>query len=167
MDASSSEPEPPSAGAEPPGWLQALAALQPMERLGGLGILICGGATLLPWYRAPVDDLGKTAWGSFGFALLALLITLGAALSLLLTVGRGRRPPRPMHVGTLLATAGIWAGAIIVFMIFDRPQFNLAGFEQEYKPAHGVFVALGGAVLLIVAGLRIRRTELRHERRLD
>lgn len=164
MDASSSEPEPPSAGAEPPGWLQALAALQPMERLGGLGILICGGATLLPWYRAPVEDLGKTPWGAFGFALVALLLTLGAALALLFRAGSGRRPPLPLHEGTLLATAGIWAGAIIVVLMFDRPHFNLEGFEQEYRLAYGIFVALGGAALLTLAGLRIRRAERLRER---
>ena len=134
MDARSSErAQGPRPDAEPPGWLQALAVLQPSERLAGLGALICAGATLLPWYRAPVEDLGKTPWGAFGFALLALLITVGAALVLLMRVGRGRRPPLPLHEGTLLAAAGIWAGLVIVFMMFDRPEFNLAGFEQEYR----------------------------------
>jgi len=150
----------PSPEAEPPGWLRALAVLRPSERLAGLGALICAGATLLPWYRAPVEDLGKTPWGAFSFALLALLITVGAALVLLVRVARGRRPPLPLHEGTLLAAAGIWAGLVIVFMMFDRPAFNLAGFEQEYRLAYGVFVALGGAALLTVAGLRIRRLEL-------
>jgi hypothetical protein len=134
--------------------------LQPSERLAGLGALICAGATLLPWYRAPVEDLGKTPWGAFGFALLALLITLGAALILLMRVARGRRPPLPLHEGTLLAAAGIWAGMVILFMMFDRPEFNLAGFEQEYRLAYGGFVALGGAAVLTIAGLRIRRLEL-------
>jgi hypothetical protein len=166
VDESRSEPDRPGAGADLPGWMQALLALKPVERLGGLGILICAGATLLPWYRAPVENLGKTPWGDLGFVLVALLVTLGAAGALLLRVGSGTRPPLPLHEGTLLAAAGIWAGILIVFLIFDRPQFSLAGFEQEYRLAYGVFVSLAGAALLTVAGLRIRRAELRRERRL-
>ncbi len=163
MDASPSSRRPPRGGSESPGWLRALAGLAPAERLGGLGALICAASTLLPWYRAPVDDLVKTAWGGFGFALLALLITVAAALALLLRVGRGQQPPLPLHEGTLLALAGAWAGAIVVYLMFDRPDFTLAGFDQRYGLAYGIFVALGGATTLTVAGLRIRRTEMRRE----
>lgn len=164
MDASrSSEPQP-DPPTETPGWLRAVVGLRPIERLAGLGALACAGSTLLPWYRAPVDNLGKTAWGSFGFALLALLITVGAALALLLQSGRGRRPPTPLHEGTLLALAGIWSGVIIVYLMFDRPTFQLADFHQEYDLAYGEFVALVSAALLTVAGLRIRRIEALGER---
>jgi hypothetical protein len=159
VDARSSERPP-----EPPGWLRALAALTPAERLAGLGALLCAAATLLPWYRAPVADLGKTPWGDLGFALAALLLTVGAALVLLLQVGRGRRPPLPLHEGTLLAAAGFWSAALVLYLMFDRPEFDVAGFSQDYSLAYGVFVALGGAALLAVAGLRIRRTELARER---
>lgn len=145
--------------------LRAVGPLRPSERLAGLGALICAAATLLPWYRAPVDNLGKTAWGAFGFTLLALLITVGAALALLLQVGRGRRLPLPLHEGTLLAIAGIWAGLIIVFAMFDRPEFDLGGFDQEYSLAYGVFVALGGAAVITIAGFRIRRLERERERK--
>jgi hypothetical protein len=48
--------------------------------------------------------------------------------------------------------------------MFDRPDFTLAGFNQSYQLAYGIFVALGGAVLLTVAGLRIRRIEALGER---
>jgi hypothetical protein len=147
--------------------MQALLALKPVERLAGLGMLICAASTLLPWYRAPVEDLGKTPWGAFGLALAALIVTLVAALGLLLRMGGGYRLPQPLHEGTLLALAGVWAGGIIIYLIFDRPQFRLAGFDQEYKLAYGAFVALGGAALTTIAGLRIRRTERARERRDD
>ena len=165
MDASPSEPNRPGAGADLPGWMQALLALKPVERLAGTGVLICAASTLLPWYRAPVEDLGKTPWGDFGFALLALMVTLVAALGLLLRIGGGYRLPLPLHEGTLLAMAGVWAGGIIIYLMFDRPQFRLAGFDQEYRLAYGAFVALGGAALTTMAGLRIRRTQLVRERR--
>ena len=60
--------------------------------------------------------------------------------------------------------SGAWAGAIVVYLMIDRPQFTLAGFDQDYSLGYGVFVALGGAALLALAGLRIRRTELARER---
>ena len=164
MAASRSSPEPPEQHTATPGWLRAVAGLRPIERLAALGALSCAASTLLPWYRAPVDNLGKTAWGSFGFALLALLITVGAALALLLQSGRGRRPPTPLHEGTLLALAGVWSGVIIGYLMLDRPTFALADFHQEYDLAYGVFVALASAALLIVAGLRIRRIEALGER---
>jgi diadenosine tetraphosphatase ApaH/serine/threonine PP2A family protein phosphatase len=161
--ASPSSSEPP-AETTAPGWLRAIAGLRPIERLAGLGAVVCAASTLLPWYRAPVDDLGNTAWGSFGFALMALLITVGSALALLLQSGRGRRPPTPLHEGTLLAAAGIWSGVIIAYLMLDRPTFVLADFHQEYDLAYGEFVALAGAALLTVAGLRIRRIEALGER---
>jgi hypothetical protein len=159
---SSSEPQTPDSAT--PGWLRAVAGLRPSERLAALGALSCAASTLLPWYRAPVDNLGKTAWGSFGFALLALMITVGSALALLLQSGRGRRPPTPLHEGTLLAAAGIWSGVIIAYLMLDRPTFVLGDFQQEYDLAYGVFVALASAALLTVAGLRIRRIEALGER---
>lgn len=165
MVASRSSSEPPAPETSTPGWLRSIGGLGRIERLAGLGAVICAGSMLLPWYRAPVDDLVKTAWGSFGFALLALLVTIGAALALLLRVGRGQRPPLPLHEGTLLAVAGFWATGIIVYLMFDRPDFTLAGFDQRYGLAYGIFVALGGAGLLAMAGLRIRRTERLRERR--
>ena len=165
MGASRSERRRPGAEGETPGWLLAIVGLQRSERLAFLGVLICLGATLLPWYRAPVEDLARSGWGDFGFTLAALLLTMGAALVLLLRVGRGRRPPLPLHEGTLLAGAGIWAGLIIVFAMFDRPEFGLGDFSREYSLGYGIFVTLGGAVLLTVAGLRIRRVEIARERR--
>jgi hypothetical protein len=49
--------------------------------------------------------------------------------------------------------------------MFDRPQFRLAGFDQDYALAYGIFVSRAGAVLLAGAGLRIRRGEIAAERR--
>jgi hypothetical protein len=166
VDASSSERRPPNAQPQPPGFWQAIGALRAAERLAALGALICAAATLLPWYEAPIGShLVKTGLGTFGFAMAAQLLTAGAALVLLFQVVRGRRPPLPLHEGTLLAAAGAWAGGIIITLMFDRPQFNLAGFDQDYSLAYGIFVALGGAVLLLGAGLRIRQAEMASERR--
>jgi hypothetical protein len=163
--ASSSEPEPSSGDPQPPDLWQAIGAMGATERLAGLGALICVAATVLPWYRAPLGGLVKTGLGTFGFAMAAQLITTGAALMLLIEGGRGRRPPTPLHEGTLLAIAGFWAGLTVAYSMLDRPQFQLAGFNQDYSLAYGIFVALAGAALLAIAGLRIRRDERTRERR--
>ena len=165
MDARRSEPRPSPASKAPSLW-QTIAALGVTERLAALGAVICVAATVLPWYRAPVGGLVKTGLGSFGLVMAAQLLAVGAALFLLLQGGRGRRPPLPLHEGTLLALAGFWAAAMVVYSMVDRPQFPLAGFDTEYRLAYGIFVALGGAGLLGVMGLRIRAAELARRRRL-
>jgi hypothetical protein len=145
-------------------WAQAFSALVPAERLAAFGAMACGASLALPWYSAPVDDLVKTGFGTFDFAKAALVVTVLAALLLLLEVGRGHRPPLPLHEGTLLTAAGLWAAMLIVFSVVDRPEFDLGGFRDSYDLGYGAFVALGGAGLLTLAGLRVRRLEALKER---
>jgi hypothetical protein len=154
-----------SEGAARRSWSEAFRALSAAERLAAIGAMVCAGSLVLPWYSAPVEDLVKTGLGAFDLAEAALLITAGAALVLLLEVGRGRRPPLPLHEGTLLAVAGTWAALIVVFLMIDRPDLRLGGFRESYDLGYGAFVGLGGAVLLIVAGIRVRRVEVARERR--
>jgi hypothetical protein len=146
-------------------WSEAFRALSASERLAAIGAMACVASPVLPWYSAPVEDLVKTGLGAFGFAEAALLLTAGAALVLLLEVGRGRRPPLPLHEGTLLTAAGAWSTLIVLLLMLDRPEFDLRGFRAEYDLGYGIFVALGGATLLTVAGMRIRRIEAVRERR--
>jgi hypothetical protein len=145
---------------------RVLLSLGRLERLAALGALVCLASLPLPWYRVSfADRFRQSGFGSFGFAEAALIITLGAALVLLVEVGRGRRPPLPLHEGTLLAAAGIWAALIVGVMMLDRPRAFIGGLPAEYDFAYGIFVALGGALLLAISGMRIRRRELLRERR--
>ena len=41
----------------------------------------------------------------------------------------------------------------------DRPRFTLAGHDEPYDLHYAIFVALAGAVLIVVAGLRMRPRE--------
>jgi hypothetical protein len=153
-------------GAEPQrSWSEALLSLDGSERLAAIGALVCAGSIVLPWYSAPVDDLVKTGFGAFGFAHAALLITAGSALLLMVQGARGRRPLLPLREGTLVIAAGIWAALIVVFLTLDRPQFELGTFREDYDLGYGIFVALGGAVLMVLSGLRLRRVEIIRERR--
>jgi hypothetical protein len=150
-----------SPSTEHPGALRSLLRLGGFERLAALGAIACLASLPLPWYELRfAAGLGKSGLGSFGFAEAALIITLLAALTLLVRVGGGRRPPLPLHEGTLLAAAGIWSAAIVGYLMLDRPTAVFADFPTDYRLGYGIFVALGGAVVLALAGLRIRRDEL-------
>jgi hypothetical protein len=129
----------------------------PNERLAGLGALVVVASLLLPWYGAPIaSDLVKTGFGAFSFATAAMILTVGAAIYLIVEVGDGYRPPRPLTVGTLLIAAGVWTGLLILYQMVDRPNFDFAGINDDYGVRYGTFVALGGAAAMILAGTRRR-----------
>jgi hypothetical protein len=134
------------------------------ERLATLAIAACIASLALPWYRIPTATrFEKTGLGSFDFAEAALLITLLSALVLIVGVRRGRILPRPLHEGTLLTTAGVWSAVLVAFLMFDRPEATVFDFPTDYGLRFGIFVTLGAALTLAVAGLRVRRLELTRE----
>jgi hypothetical protein len=153
------------AAAGPGGVLRTVRALRRHERLAALALLVSIGGFALPWYRADFpQSYSQTGVEAFGFAAAALLITVSAALLLIVQSGRGRHPPLPLHEGTLLAVAGIWSALIVGFLMLDRPPLDLGGFTTDYGLGFGLFVELGAAAVLAVAGMRLRRLELRRPR---
>jgi hypothetical protein len=129
------------------------------ERLAALGAVVCAGSLVLPWYRVTVaEGLVKTGLGAFGFAEAALLLTVVAALVLLWEVGQGHRPSLPVRIGTLLTVAGIWCVLLTVYLMFDRPHLTVTGLRSGYQLAYGIFVATGGGAVMVIAGLRERRS---------
>lgn len=140
------------------------------QRLAALGGLICIGSVFLPWYRTPFSkESAKSGLETFGLAQVALILTVGSALFLLYRVAGGRRPALPLRVGTLLMIAGFWSALIVGYLMLDRPRYELGSFDTDYSLAYGIFVALAGAVILILAGERVRRIEprWREQRRED
>jgi hypothetical protein len=138
----------------------AIRRMGPNERLATVGALVVVASLLLPWYGAPIaSDLVKTGFGAFSFATAAMLLTVGAAIYLVIEVGNGYRPPRPLTVGTLLIVAGVWTGLLIIYQMLDRPQFHFADLNDDYDVRYGTFVALGGAAAIILAGTRRRVRE--------
>ena len=135
-----------------------------LERVAALAALVCIFGLALPWYRAPFErQLSQSGLESFGFAQAALLLTAGAALFLVLRSVEGHKPPLPLHEGTLLAIAGLWSAAIVVFLMVDRPRIQVGVFDTDYGLALGIFVELGAAVALAAAGWTLRGRELRAE----
>jgi hypothetical protein len=150
VDSPSPEPAPaPTADAAPP------RGLRPAERLCILGALVVAGSLILPWYDVAFTGISRTALDKFGFVHVALLLTVGSAVVLILRAKRGYVLPRPLSEGVLLAVAGGWAAMLVIYLMLDRPE-QLEG-STKVGLRLGSFVALGGAVVLIVGGLRVRR----------
>jgi hypothetical protein len=115
---------------------------------------------LLPWYQSPISsDLVLSGIAAFGWAEGTLLLIAAATTFLAVQGGGGYVPPRPLREWALFVTAGAWAAAIVVYRMFDRPPFTLGGRDEPYDLHYAIFVALGGALVIVVAGLRIRPRE--------
>jgi hypothetical protein len=114
---------------------------------------------LFPWYGIQFGPgLSQTGFDSFGLGELALVLTAGAALILIARSGAGYRPPRPLSEGALLTLAGAWTVLLIVYLIIDRPN-EISGHTHIHL-RYGIFVAMGGAVAMIIGGLRLRRDRI-------
>ncbi len=145
-------------------WTELFRSLPPPARLAALGALAVPGSMLFPWYGIEFSSgLSHTGLDSFGLGQLALLVTVGAALFLIARCAGGYDLPRPLREGTLLAVAGAWAGVLVGYLMLDKPDqiSGRTGIHLRY----GIFVALGGALALLVGGLRLRRDEVVAERR--
>jgi protein-S-isoprenylcysteine O-methyltransferase Ste14 len=124
------------------------------ERLVCIGAAVILASMLLPWYGIRFSGLSSSGFDSFGFGAVALLVTAGAAVVIVIREAAGRPPSRPLRSAELVIVAGIWAAAIGVYLVFDRPD-ELAG-STEISPQLGIFVAIGGAAAIVVAGMRMR-----------
>lgn len=140
-----------------------LRRLRADERLALIGVAVMVGSLVLPWFgvRLEGDLVVQTGFGGFGFAEGALVLTAAATLLLLARIADGWVPPRPLREWGLLVTAGAWGMAIVVFRMIDRPSFDLEIIDvhERYGLRYGIFVALGGAALILIAGLRRRSRE--------
>jgi len=140
--------------------LSDLRGLGGNERIAVIGAAVMVGSLVLPWYQSPIsNDLVLTGIGAFGWAEGALVLVAVAAVFLALRCGGGYVPPRPLREWALLVVAGAWSAAIVLYRIADRPRFTLAGHDEPYDLHYAIFVALAGAVVIVIAGLRMRPRE--------
>ena len=140
--------------------LRDLRGLGGNERIAVIGAGVMVGSLFLPWYESPIsNDLVFTGIGAFGWAEAALVLIAAATTVLALQGGGGYVPPRPLREWALFVAAGVWAAVIVVYRMVDRPEFTLAGHDQPYNLHYAIFVALGGAAIIVLAGLRMRPQE--------
>ncbi len=130
-----------------------------------MGVAVILASLLLPWYGAPVSgNLVLTGLSAFSFAEAALVLTAAITLFLALRIGGGYAPPRPLTESGLLIAAGVWAALIVAYRMADRPDFVINGItlpDDPYRLRYGIFVALAGALLIVVAGIRARSSSRR------
>jgi hypothetical protein len=140
--------------------LTDLRGLGGNERIAVIGAAVMVGSLALPWYESPIsNDLVLTGIGAFGWAEAALVLIAAATTFLALQGGGGYVPPRPLREWALFVVAGCWAAVIVLYRIADRPRFTLAGHDEPYNLHYAIFVALAGAVVIVIAGLRMRPRE--------
>jgi hypothetical protein len=148
-------------------WTELFRSLPPPARLAATGALAVAGSMLFPWYGIEFSSgLSQTGFDSFGLGQLALLLTIGAALYVLVRSATGHELPRPLRQGSLLAVAGAWSAVLVGYLMLDRPN-EISGFTHIHL-RYGIFVALGGSLAMLIGGLRLRRDEIvadrqRHE----
>ena len=87
--------------------------------------------------------LAVSTFGPFSLVEVAEILVALAVLALLRARALGKRFHLPFGDGTVIAAAGIWAAALIVVRLFDRP------LGQN-------LLALGCAAILVAAGARER-----------
>jgi len=144
---------------------RVLGRLSADQRLAVAGVAVIVASLLLPWWRAPADrSLVVTGIGDFGFVEGALVLTAAMVLALVLRVGAGHVPPRPLREWALLVVGGAWAGVIVGYRMFDRPEFTLGDADEPYDLGYGIMLALAGAALIVAAGLRLREQEAEPKR---
>ena len=137
-----------------------LRRLRAEERLAVAGVAVILGSLPLPWWRSPEDrSLVVTGFGHFSFVELALVLTAVTVLLLVLRIGAGHVPPRPLREWGLLVAGGGWAAVIVAYRMFDRPEFTLGDADEPYDLGYGIMLALAGAALIVVAGLRLRSAD--------
>lgn len=126
------------------------------------GRLVCAGAIaivaslLLPWYGIQFSGgLSVTALDRFGLGQLALLITAAAAVFLAAREAAGHPLPRPLLSAELVIIAGAWAALLTGFLMIDRP--DELGGSTQIGLRFGIFAALGGAIAIVLGGVRMRR----------
>ncbi|MEX0993401.1 MAG: hypothetical protein WDZ37_05325 [Solirubrobacterales bacterium] len=136
----------------------AIAALDVEQRMAGAAAAGLVLSMFAPWWQRPGKlGLSNSGVSQFTFCELALVLVAVAVLLLLYRRAEGREFHLPLSDGTLAALAGVWCCFLLVYRVFDPPSLFIDGAETGYDPRWGIFLALGFAVLLIVAGVRGRR----------
>lgn len=140
------------------GLMARWTGLRPAERIAALGAALVVGSLLFPWYGIELElfsGFSQTGVEAFNFGHAALVATAAPALVLVWRCAGSYRPPRPLSEGGLLITAGVWAGLLVAYLAVDRPE-QIAGFATV-RLRYGIFVAIGGAAVMFLGGLRMRQ----------
>jgi hypothetical protein len=146
---------------------RAWRACKPDERLAAFAALGLFLSMLLPWYQQnavvtgrraePLVSQNLSAFGVFSFVEAAVLLVALAVLALLFARAERRTFHLPGGDGSVVMAAGLWAAALLVWRLFDKPGIATRGVAANVGVQWGIFFALGAAGVLAYAGSRMRR----------
>jgi hypothetical protein len=130
-------------------------ALAPEMRMAAIAAGALGVTLLFPWYSATLvsTDKSLTPIEVFTFVEAAVLLVVAAVLFLLYSRAREKAFHLPGGDGGVITAAGAWAALLIVWRMWDRPDFENA---VSVGINWGIFPALIAAAALAVAGQRVR-----------
>ena len=145
---------------------RAMDGEQRLAAMAALGLFV---SMFLPWYeksyfeRLPgasgldgVSD-GLSAFGAFSFVEAAVLLVAAAVLDLCFTRAEGKAFHLPGGDGTVILAGGAWAGLLLVWRLFDKPDASAPGGAAVTVGIQwGIFFALAAAGLVAYAGVRVR-----------
>lgn len=145
---------------------RAMGGEQRLAAAAALGLFV---SMFLPWYEksyferlpgasglAGVSD-GLSAFGAFSFVEAAVLLVAAAVLVLCFTRAEGKAFHLPGGDGTVILAGGAWAGLLLVWRLFDKPDASAPGGAAVTVGIQwGIFFALAAAGLVAYAGVRVR-----------
>lgn len=142
--------------------------LAPEYRRAGLIAGLLFVCMLLPWYtrssdqtingRLTTTETSLSAFSSFSFVEAAVLLVAVAVLALIYVRGQRRAFHLPGGDGIVIAAAGGWVSALVLYRTVDNKQGGLSDnlTAVDYGPKWGIFVTLLVGLALMRAGLRLR-----------
>jgi len=138
----------------------ALSRERRIAAIAAIGLLV---TMFLPWYglqslnpkTKAIYSHNINAFGDVSFVEAAVFLVAAGVLALLFARAEGREFNMPGGDGAIVALAGAWAGVLIFYRVFDRPDGNGYPVGIEW----GFFLAFVAAGSLAYAGWRIRATE--------
>ncbi len=137
--------------------IKGLSNTQLRAGFASAALVLC---MLLPWYRATFPGPARetavrdnlTAFGAFSWVEAAVLVVAAAVLYLLWARSQRRAFHLPGGDGWAVTIAGGWVVFLLVWRLFDRPDISQGAVGVQW----GLFVTLGVAVMLVLAGQAMR-----------
>jgi hypothetical protein len=139
-----------------------LRALPPELRNAGIAAAALAASLVLPWYQKNYIPQGArqfaqsnlSAFGVFSFVEAAILLVALGVIYLVWARANQRAFHLPGGDGTVIMAAGIWAIALLVWRLFDKP--GVSDPSGTVGIQWGIFAAFVAAGALTAAGARVR-----------
>jgi hypothetical protein len=141
---------------------RAWQAMERERRLAALASIALFISMFLPWYQqngfanTKIESRNLDAFQVFSFVEAAVLLVAMALIYMLFARAEGREFNMPGGDGTVVFGAGLWAGALLVLRLFDKPGISSHGVAANVGVQWGIFFALAAAGMIAYSGSRMR-----------